>query len=186
MFIRSERLFLRPGWSEDWQELFSRIKDWAVVGQLMAMAETAQAAVVQAYSDVNLRFFPQFVVTLPSGDGSRLIGCVGLHCGEHGGELVYWIAPEYWGQGYATEAGGAVLSLARTLGHRQITALDGADNVPSGRVLAKLGFRATGDTSLRVCRARGVLTAPLVHRRDLGKPSDCDSWCATGAARHAA
>ena len=31
MFIRSERLFLRPGWPEDWTELFALIDDEAVV-----------------------------------------------------------------------------------------------------------------------------------------------------------
>jgi RimJ/RimL family protein N-acetyltransferase len=177
MFIRSERLFLRPGWSEDWSELLGRITDWAVVGQLMSMAETAKAHVVQAYTDVIDRRFPQFVVTLPScdrlsrdlpgPDSSRAIGCAGLVPGEHGGELVYWIAPEYCGQGYATEAVRAVLSVAKTLGHREITALDRPDNAASGRVLAKLGFRATGDTSLRVCRASGILIAPQVHSCDL-------------------
>ncbi len=25
MFMRSERLFLRPGWPEDWEELLSRV-----------------------------------------------------------------------------------------------------------------------------------------------------------------
>ena len=34
MFIRSERLFLRPGWPEDWQELLSRIADESVVRNL--------------------------------------------------------------------------------------------------------------------------------------------------------
>ena len=34
MFMRSERLFLRPGWPEDWEELLSRIQDEAVVMNL--------------------------------------------------------------------------------------------------------------------------------------------------------
>jgi RimJ/RimL family protein N-acetyltransferase len=34
MFIRSERLFLRPGWPEDWAELFDLIDDEAVVRHL--------------------------------------------------------------------------------------------------------------------------------------------------------
>ncbi len=182
MFIRSERLFLRPGWPEDWVGLFSRIKDWTVIGHLMSMAESARDSVARACSDMPLRRFPQFVVTLPSSDGAQAIGCVSLLRGEQGGELVYWIAPEFWGQGYATEAVHAVLGLARTLGHRQITALDLADNAASGRVLAKLGFQATGDTSLRMCPARGALTAPLVHRRDLADSGDG----ASGVARQAA
>ena len=34
MFIRSERLFLRPGWPEDWQELLGQIDDESVARNL--------------------------------------------------------------------------------------------------------------------------------------------------------
>ncbi|WP_370073167.1 GNAT family N-acetyltransferase [Novosphingobium sp. THN1] len=34
MFIRSERLFLRPAWPEDWAELHALIDDEAVVRNL--------------------------------------------------------------------------------------------------------------------------------------------------------
>jgi len=184
MFIRSERLFLRPGWPEDREELLNRINDWAVVRQFEVPAPGPLD--LHAARDGQGRRFPHFVVTLPTSDGSRLIGCVGLTCGAHGPELVYWTAPEYWGRGYATESGRAVLSLARTLGHRRITAIHFADNSASQRVLGKLGFHATGETYRRLCPARRVLAASLVHcrdlvgrdlvGRDLGEPSDCDAF----------
>lgn len=181
MFIRSERLFLRPAWPEDLAELTGRIDDWAVVRQLEFPAQSAPVPVVQA----QVRRFPQFVMTLPGRDGSRLIGCVGLLCGAHGAELAYWLAPEYWRLGYATEAGRAVLSLARTLGHRWITAIHFADNAASSRVLSKLGFNATGETYRRLCPARGVLAKSLVHRRDLGEMTDCGG-IGSNRARYAA
>ena len=34
MFIRSERLFLRPGWPEDWAELLTAINDESIVRNL--------------------------------------------------------------------------------------------------------------------------------------------------------
>ncbi|MDG2004006.1 MAG: GNAT family N-acetyltransferase, partial [Novosphingobium sp.] len=34
MFIRSERLFLRPAWPEDWEELYPLIADYDVVRNL--------------------------------------------------------------------------------------------------------------------------------------------------------
>ena len=34
MFIRSERLFLRPGWPEEWAELLALIDDQGVVRNL--------------------------------------------------------------------------------------------------------------------------------------------------------
>ena len=38
MFIRSERLFLRPGWPEDWAEVLTAINDEGVVCNLATRA----------------------------------------------------------------------------------------------------------------------------------------------------
>ena len=147
MFIRSERLFLRPGWPEDWDELLPLIADALVVRNLTATpwpyaAEDAKEFVRKPQE----KLAPHFVVTLPSGTGTKLVGCAGLaHHGENV-HLGYWIAREHWGQGYATEASRAVLGLAAALGHRRIMARHFTDNPASGRVLAKLGFRPTGET----------------------------------------
>jgi RimJ/RimL family protein N-acetyltransferase len=170
MFIRSERLFLRPGWAEDWQELRNGIGYRAVAQHLVYTPQAAQAYLAEPQQ----RRYPHFLVTLPTAEGSRLLGCVGLLYGVGAAELVYWIAPAQWGQGYATEAARALLSLARTLGHRAIAALHFIDNPRSGRVLEKLGFRPTGEVCQRLCPARGEFAAALVHRRDLGETSDCD------------
>ena len=170
MFIRSERLFLRPGWPEDRTDLLARGDHWAAAGKLICIPDTALG---QSAPTRNERY-PMFLVTLPTGDGSRLVGCVGLVGADRGAELVYWIAPEHWGQGYASEAARALLRLARTLGHRQIAAMQFQDNAASGRVLEKIGFRPTDETCRRLCPARGTLATALVHRRDLGEPSDCD------------
>ena len=60
-------------------------------------------------------------------------------------ELGYWIAREYWGRGYATEAARAVLRLAKVLGHREAgVAGHFIDNPASGAVLRKVGFEPTG------------------------------------------
>ena len=66
MFIRSERLFLRPGWPEDWQELEPLIADEKVVRNL--------ASAPWAYTGEDARRFletpqglllPRFLVTVP-------------------------------------------------------------------------------------------------------------------------
>jgi RimJ/RimL family protein N-acetyltransferase len=50
--------------------------------------------------------------------------------------------PEHWSQGYALESARAVLRHAReTLGLGRILAITTADNEPSMRLLARLGFR---------------------------------------------
>ena len=175
MFIRSERLFLRPGWPEDWSELRARIADEGIVRNLARAPwpYTADSAreFLRAEHDSRL---PQLLVTLPTGEGSALIGCAGLTPGEDGIELVYWIARDRWGQGYATEAARAVLSLARTLGHRRIVANHFADNASSGRVLHKLGFCPTGETRQRFCLALGKEVPALTYALTLDEPCGCD------------
>jgi RimJ/RimL family protein N-acetyltransferase len=176
VFIRSERLFLRPGWPEDWEELLSRIADEEVVRNLAKVPwpYTADDARWFASQDQDLRL-PHFFVTLPTGSGpAQMIGCVGLGEIEGEVELGYWFARDHWGRGFATEAAKAVLSLAPTLGHRRIVAGHFIDNPASGRVLRKAGFRPTGRIRQRFSLARGEVVASVEHDLDLAGPSNND------------
>ncbi len=176
MFIRSERLFLRPGWPEDWEELLAGIGDEAVVRNL--------AKAPWPYTADDARWFssqpqdprcPHFFVTVPtSREPARIIGGVGLALNDGEIELGYWIARDSWGRGYATEAARAVLRLARTLGHSRISAGHFADNPASGKVLRKVGFAPTGELRPRYCVARGSDVPAVIHALTLGQPSDCD------------
>lgn len=171
MFIRSERLFLRPGWPEDWQELLERIGDRDVAMNLAHVpwpyTETDAKAFARAPQD---KRFPHFLVTLPGADGARVIGSAGLLRDGDLAVLGYWIAREHWGRGYATEAARAVLGLARALGHRHIEAYHFADNPASGRVLQKVGFRPSGESRMRFCRARGSEVPALTYVAALDAP----------------
>lgn len=174
MFIRSERLFLRPGWPEDWDELLARIAAEAVSDP--AQAPLAHAAgPMRAFADAPQdRLLPHFLVTLPGADGARLVGCAGLAPGEGSApELTFWIAPRHWGQGYATEATRAVLGLARALGHRRVVAHQFVDHAATGRVLAKVGFRPQGAPVARHCPVRQRAEAALCHAIDLAEPDNC-------------
>ena len=181
MFIRSERLFLRPGWSEDWEELLERINDEAVIRNLAQLPWPYTAEAAREFAGLAQdRRHPHFLVTLPGATGARLVGCVGLAPARDPGadgqptvELGYWIARPFWGRGFATEAARAALSIARTLGHRQVGAGQFIDNPASARVLHKLGFRPTV-RSERYCLARGAGVAAQNWVRDIGPRSDCD------------
>ena len=60
-------------------------------------------------------------------------------------EIGYGILPEYWGQGYATEAvSAAVNRAAKQPGVKVVEAETDPDNIASQRVLAKAGFVPTG------------------------------------------
>lgn len=61
-------------------------------------------------------------------------------------EIGYWLGRPSWGQGYATEAGAAILDLAQSvLSITEVHAGVYADNTGSERVLTKLGFAPTGE-----------------------------------------
>lgn len=54
----------------------------------------------------------------------------------------FWIHPEHWNNGYATEAGYAVLEFGfAVLGASKITTAHATWNVPSKKVIEKLGFK---------------------------------------------
>lgn len=155
MFHRTERLFLRPAFAEDWQAIHAALAHADMVCNL--------ATAPWPYEEADARSFaarpqdsvtPHFLVTLP---GTGVIGSAGLGCDQATGEvqLGYWIAREHWGQGYATEAARGVLSVAQAIGHRRIVASHFLDNPASGRVLVKAGFRATGDIRPGFSLARG-------------------------------
>ena len=62
-------------------------------------------------------------------------------------EIGYWIAEPYWGQGFAHEAGDALLNEAESqFGPSIFKAGVFTDNPASLRVLEKLGFEPTGQS----------------------------------------
>ncbi|WP_296882867.1 GNAT family N-acetyltransferase [uncultured Methanobrevibacter sp.] len=82
------------------------------------------------------------------------IGCAGLlfhpdtnhWWGEGACELGYWVAEQYWGNGYAVEASEVLISRAfDELNVEKIYASYRIENSQSKRVLEKLGFKYYAD-----------------------------------------
>lgn len=169
MFIRSERLFLRPVWVEDTADVLAAIGDERVV-QSLDRAPWPYRPDPAGMAATH----PHFLVTLPGADGARLIGCAGLAACSGETEIGVFTAPQHMGQGYASEALRSVLALARTLGHRRIIARPFRDEAAWCRVLAKACFRPTGRLSERFHRTRGVVEPVLVHALDLAVPGNSD------------
>lgn len=149
MFMRSERLFLRPAWPEEQSER-------------PGFDQTVQ---------VHDPRHPLFLITLPDHDGAPVVGIVGFAAWHGETELVLWIAPEWRGQGFATEAAQAALGVARMLGHCRILASCFAASPQGGRVLAKLRFAPTGQVRQRHSAARGWTPAALVCACNLCPPA---------------
>lgn len=87
-----------------------------------------------------------------TADGQTLIGRAGLENRAYPDhtelELGYVIAPEWQRRGIAGEVCAAVLSYARELGFRSVSALTEPENTASIGLLRKLGFVCTGKTDV--------------------------------------
>ena len=163
MFVRTDRLFLRPAWLEDAPELARAIGDKTIVRNLARVPwpyreQDARDAIARERHP----YLPSLLVTLPD-EGGRIVGGIALSDDEGRTSLGYWVARGYHGRGYATEAGRAVLGLARLAGHRCVHSGHFADNPASGRVLRKLGFRPTGTVAQRESKGRGGAVVPSVE-----------------------
>ncbi len=161
MFHRSERLLLRPIWPEDWQSVHTGIADEGVVRNLASAPWPYREEDARAFTALPIApLCPRFLVT--RARDAAVIGCIGIDpppvedAENHSTvEVGYWIARPHWGQGYATEAGRAVLAVAQTLGYRRVIGSHFLDNPASGKVLAKLGFEPTGRVVDRHSCGRG-------------------------------
>lgn len=85
-------------------------------------------------------------LVIERGQDRTPMGIVGLRFGSPQSEIGYWLAEEFWGQGYASEAAARVLAFAfDELGIAQIVAGAFKENPASLAVLKKLGFRLLGE-----------------------------------------
>ena len=156
MFVRTDRLLLRPGWIEDAPAVARAItedvaRNTARIPWPYSLADAERyLAAPQDPHALNC------LVLARTAGVPRLVGNVAITPDEHGYELGYWFARPYWGLGFATEAASALLRAARgSLRIERIHSGHFVDNPASGRVLRKLGFHPTGRTVRRHSVARG-------------------------------
>lgn len=176
MFARTERLLLRPGWAEDAPALTRAIADEQVVRNL-AVAPWPYAlndaeAFLAAPRDPAM---PNFLITERTDGAPRIVGACGLGRRPSGAvELGYWIARAHWGKGFATEAGQALIDIARALRLPRLEGSHFVDNPASGRVLEKLGFKPTGISAPRYSCARGAEAQSKLYRLSLMNRADVE------------
>lgn len=61
------------------------------------------------------------------------------------GEIAYWVGEKYWGNGYTTEAAGAILEFAfNKRQHNKVFARCFHSNPASSRVIEKIGMKKEG------------------------------------------
>lgn len=154
--IATPRLLLRPPRAADRDAIVAGIGDMAVAGKLAVVPYPYGPAdaehwlgriggAIAAGTDI-------LFMIVRDGD---VIGSMGIHHIPRINELGYWLARAHWGNGYATEAGEAVLAYCfDELRLPRLRSGVFADNPASLRVQAKLGFRRIG-ISQRPSLARG-------------------------------
>ena len=90
----------------------------------------------------------RFQLAVTSREDGQLIGSCGIRRkleNDWEADIGYELAPEYWGQGYATEAAQAVVEFGfRELKLHRVSSWCIADNAASARVLERLGLRLEG------------------------------------------
>ncbi|MDP5281110.1 GNAT family N-acetyltransferase [Sphingomonas sp. DG1-23] len=176
MFVRTQRLTLRPGWREDAAELARAIGHECVVRNL---ARAPWPYTIEAAESFAAGFDgsaePRFLIFEHGQGALRLVGGIGIGPFEkEANEFGYWITPDAWGRGLATEAGAAVLRAACAMGIRRVVAGHFLDNPASGRVLRKLGFRPTGRVTQVYSRGRGTTVASARFEIDLADTGTVD------------
>lgn len=175
MFARTERLTLRPGWPEDADALHAAIAHRPVVEKLARVPWPYTLDDARDWLARPAEAMPVFTIHAHDlGPVPRLVGGIGLHPEEDGLNLGYWVTPDAWGRGYATEAGRQVVAIARhALGQPRLAAYHHVDNPASGRVLRKLGFREVG-RGKRPCAARGHAVDSVMMSLDLAEEDSPD------------
>lgn len=168
--LETERLLLRRPVHTD------RSAIAAICGRIEVARSLAR--VPHPYTEADAEFFLAEIVPtawvwaiVPQGSDT-LVGVIGLHPepAADTAELGYWLAPEAWGRGYATEAGRAVVAYGfAALGMPFLVSGHFARNPASGRVLAKLGFVVTGP-GVRSCLALNEEVESVEMRLD--RPAD--------------
>jgi len=145
--ILTKRLALRPIRPDDADAMF-RYRSREDVCRYLPFPAQTREQIVARFTDSPIELTDQgqnLSLAAFERESGALVGDVVLmwHSREHrAGEIGYVLDPAYVGNGYATEAGAALLQLGfDELGlHRIVGRLD-ARNTASARVLERLGMR---------------------------------------------
>jgi [ribosomal protein S5]-alanine N-acetyltransferase len=148
--LQTARLTLRPYAPSDIPALVPLVGAREVAATTLRIPHPyteayAQKFVADAQAELTDNKCFRLVIVVRESD--TLCGGIGLQIesDHHRAELGYWIGVPYWGNGYATEAAEAVVKYGfETLALHRIFASYISSNVPSGRVLRKIGMRPEG------------------------------------------
>jgi len=159
MFARTERLMLRPAWTEDAAMIAALASSERKVRDLFGADGTCSITAPCPIDDCrHPGALPRMLVMKRTDGAPELIGMAGLVRNRAGEvELLCWIARPFRGQGYGTEAAQAVLHMAEH-GFR-LTRLKAPYAGRAGSFPERLGFREAELVFEDADRSEGVAAA---------------------------
>jgi RimJ/RimL family protein N-acetyltransferase len=150
--LMTQRLMLRELGELDWPAVHEYASDPEVVRYMLWGPNTAAESLgfvqrAMEYRCEQPRMVYDLAVIIKAQ--GRLIGGCGIqvldNSDDREGEIGYCFNRRYWGHGYATEAARALVEFGFSeLGLHRISATCDPENVPSARVLEKIGMQREG------------------------------------------
>lgn len=144
MHIKTNRLLIREFKFKDWQAVYAYTSDINVMRYIPEGVFTEKDAkeFVSNNTGDDAEKFPVILI-----EENILIGHIVFHkyFGEHTYEIGWVFNPKYQNKGYASEAARAVLKYGfKEMGLHRIIATCQPDNIPSYRIMEKIGMRREG------------------------------------------
>ena len=148
MTMESDRLLFRPYTEEYFEFLFSLLSDPLMV-RFIGNGRTRNKVAARQFmnwiygtyrkgQDLGVMLLIRKEDGVPVGQAGLVPQIV---AGRSEVEIGYWIAPDYWGQGYATEAAAALRRHGgEQLARQRFIALIQPDNLASRQVAGKIGM----------------------------------------------
>lgn len=172
MMLTTPRLVLRRSGPVYFERALAIRSNWDVARNLSGAGFPPDASFMAAWFDEHASEWEQGTAyRFAISHQAQMIGIIDLSDVADGqAELGYWLDAAVWGQGFASEAGQAVMAFAfGHVGLQRVIAGHAADNLASGKVLARLGFVDIGEREI-FSKPRGE---EIVQRRLI---LEADQW----------
>ena len=169
--LQADRLILRPPIASDAAAIFeSYTQDPDVTRYLMWRPHQRLADAEEYLERCHARRHAGTELTwmLTRRGDERVLGAIALRPEGHKANIGYVLARAFWGQGFMSEAGRALLGEARHVdGLHRVWAVCDVDNHASARVMEKIGMER-----------EGILRSWVIHPNISALPRDalCYAW----------
>jgi len=149
--IETERLIIRNFNESDISQLYRMVNNEAIMKYVpfakerkLEECKELMKRILDRYKESTISKFKGFLLLVGSKDNNECVGFVGLFPLTYDiseNELFYGLFEEYYGKGYATEIGKAVIEYGfKNINMNKIVATVNKDNEVSKRVLDKMGM----------------------------------------------